>query len=106
MKDIILGIVAALSIAAAIVMVTILLSCKTFTPIWIDKLPPECNMSLNAIKLYYGSTDKSGAVPSMILCYKCLARTACKKEIFGDGPVDYNNASKIRDYNQCLTELQ
>ena len=94
--------------------VTMLFSgCKTFEPIWDERLPAECNMSLNTYKLFYETKDKSATVPSSDYCFKKLHRLFCQGEVFGykeDGktpkPVDYNNSSKYRDYEQCKAELK
>lgn len=89
-----------------------LLCCKSFEPIWIKDLPPECNMSLNAVKMYYDSKDKSGAAPVIDYCYKCLHRIRCQAEVYGYSqggqlnPVDYSDAKKYRDYEQCRSELK
>ncbi|PKL40758.1 MAG: hypothetical protein CVV44_03890 [Spirochaetae bacterium HGW-Spirochaetae-1] len=88
------------------------LSCKSFDPIWIEELPAECNMSLNAYKLYYQAKDKSATVPPSEACYKKLHRIYCQGEAFGiseDGkanPVDYQDAVKYRNYEQCRSELK
>lgn len=102
-----------LLIVAGVFSIINLSGCKTFEPtVWNDQLPPECNMSLNTYKLYYGSADKSAAVPSSDFCYKVLQRLRCQCEVFGvdkEGkplPVDYNNASKYRDYAQCRDEIR
>ena len=57
--------------------------------------------------------DKSATVPSSDFCFKKLHRLFCQGEVFGykeDGktpkPVDYNNPSKYRDYEQCKAELK
>ncbi len=87
-------------------------SCCSFKPIWNDKLPPECNMSLNAMQIYHKSADKSGSVPSTEACYKCLHRLRCQAEVFGVNdkgepkPVDYGDAVKYRNYEQCRSELK
>ncbi len=88
------------------------IACKTFKPIWIDQLPSECNMTLNSIKLYYGSKDKSGAVQSIILCNKKLHRLSCREQHYGafengePKPVDYENFDKYKAYNSCMNELR
>ena len=100
--------------SALIFSVTMLFSgCKTFEPIWDERLPAECNMSLNTYKLFYETKDKSATVPSSDFCFKKLHRLFCQGEVFGykeDGktpkPVDYNNSSKYRDYEQCKAELK
>lgn len=86
--------------------------CCSFKPYWNDKLPEECNMTLNAMQLYYKSVDKSGSVPSIDACYRCLNRIRCQREIFGVNekgelnPVNYNDAIKYRNYEQCRSELK
>lgn len=89
------------------------LGCKTFEPtVWEDKLPPECNMSLNTYKLYYNTSDKSATVPSSDFCFKVLQKLRCQEEVYGldnNGklnPVDYNNPGKYRDYVQCKEEIK
>jgi len=85
--------------------------CKTFEPIWVDKLPAECNMSLNAMRLYYATSDKSGTVPPVDACYRCLNRLRCQAEVFGlndkgePNPVIYTG-NKYRDFEQCRSELK
>lgn len=99
-------------ILCIVVFLSLTVSCKSFEPVWIKDLPPECNMSLNMMKLYYDSKDKSGAIPGTELCYKKLHRLNCQVETFGwrdDGvpnPVDYGDPKKYRDFSQCLAELK
>lgn len=99
-------------IALVLTVLFALPGCKSFSPIWLDKLPAECNMSLNAMRLHYSSADKAGTSPSLEACYKCLHRIRCQAEVFGVDdkglplPVDYNNASKYRNYEQCRSELK
>jgi len=89
------------------------LGCKTFEPIWLDELPAECNMSLNAYRMYYQSADKSAVMPSTDFCFKKIHRLFCQEEVFGykpDGktlnPVDYQNPVLYRNYEQCRSELK
>lgn len=91
-----------------------LIGCKTYEPIWIKQLPPECNMSLNSYKLYYDSKDKSATVIPSDYCYKKLHRMNCQAEFFGFkdvntgelNPVDYDNPKLFRNYSQCMSELK
>jgi hypothetical protein len=81
--------------------------CKTYEPVpWNDKLTPQCNMTLNTYKLYYSAGDKSATVPDAIYCYKSLHREECRKEVYGEKAVDYNDPVKYRNYTQCLAELK
>ena len=90
-----------------ICLVALFAGCKTYEPVpWNDKLPPQCNMALNTYKLYYSSPDKSATVPDATYCYKALHREECRLEVYGDAPVDYNDATKYRNYTQCLAELR
>ncbi len=87
------------------------IACKTFTPIWIDQLPPVCNMALNNMKLHYSSGDKSGTVPSTTACNKKLNRLDCREQIYGhDGEgtpnkVDREDFTLFKEYASCLSEL-
>jgi hypothetical protein len=96
-----------------IIVVISLVCCKTqFKPIWEDRLPAECNMTLNTYRLYYNSADKSAVMPSSDFCYKKLHRLFCQGEVYGydekgnPNPVDYNDSKKYRDYSQCMSELK
>ena len=97
---------------ASAILILILFSmvcCNSFKPVWVDELPRECNMSLNVIKLYYDSKDKSGAVPGIEECYQCLKRTRCQENVYGRtekglNPVDYSDVVKKNYYLQCLSE--
>jgi hypothetical protein len=86
--------------------------CCSFRPYWNDKLPAECNMSMNMLKAYYGSKDKSAVMPATDFCYKKLHRLSCQGEVFGfdekgnPNAVDYTDAAKYRNYSQCLAELK
>lgn len=87
---------------------------KEYAPtVWEKNLPPECNMSLNAYKLYYNSNDKSATVPPSDFCFKKLHRLFCQEEVFGRNietgilnPVDYENNKLYRNYEQCKAELK
>jgi hypothetical protein len=110
---ILLSIMIGVFVLAGLMAVANITGCKTYEPVtWNDKLPPDCNMTLNTYKLYYGSTDKSATVPDATYCYKKLHRLFCQEEIYGrdkDGkilPVDYDNAKKFRDYTQCKDEIR
>ena len=101
-----------LAIMISVVAVGMILpGCRTFKPIWVEKLPAECNMSLNAMSLYYVSADKSGVMPSLAACERCLNRMRCQVEVFGvsekgePNPVIYTG-TKYRDYEQCRSELK
>lgn len=100
-------------VLAGLLAVVNLAGCKTYEPtVWNDKLPPECNMTLNTYKLYYSTADKSATVPASDYCYKKLHRIYCQEEVYGldkdnrPNPVDYGNPVKYRDYSQCLTEVR
>lgn len=80
--------------------------CKTFKPIEIKGIPPECNFSLNVIKLYYDSEDKSGAVRAIDLCFKVYHRERCLKDVYGKKmEIDFENYKKYKNYNECLKEI-
>ena len=90
----------------------IITGCRTYKPVWIDELPDECNMTLNAYKIYYNTEDKSATVGLTDACLKKLHREYCRVEVFGvdlDGnpnPVDYNDVIKYRNFSQCLAEIK
>jgi len=69
-------------------------------------------MSLNAMRLYYNSKDKSATVPSLTACYKKIHRLFCQGEVFGfnkagkPNPVNYQDSVKYRNYEQCKSELK
>jgi hypothetical protein len=103
-----------LAVASTVLVVAVIFAlpgCQTFKPIWMAELPAECNMCLNAMRLYYSSADKSGAVPAVDSCYRCLHRIRCQVEVFGidekglPRPVEYAGP-KYRDYAQCRDELK
>jgi len=104
-------VLAAALIVALITAGAVLQGCRTFSPIWMEQLPPECNMSLNAMRLYYATSDKSGTVPPVDACYRCLNRLRCQAEVFGlndkgePNPVIYTG-TKYRDFEQCRSELK
>lgn len=104
-------VLAALVIAAILTGFSMLQGCRTFKPIWLEQLPAECNMSLNAMRLYYATSDKSGTVPPVDACYRCLNRLRCQVEVFGvndkgePNPVIYTG-NKYRDFEQCRSELK
>jgi len=79
----------------------------SFSPVRIDGLPEECNLAYSAMRLVDGKTvDKSLAMVPMERCAAVLQRERCKSEVYGSGPVDYNDAKKYRDYSECLKELK
>jgi len=91
---------------------SLLLCCNTFKPIWIEELPPECNMYLNVNKMYYSAKDKSATVPAYDYCIKKLHRKSCQAEVFGVDDkgeplsVNYDDPKLYRSYTQCLAELR
>lgn len=105
--------------AAVIVLVSgtlgSLVSCNTFRPVWIKELPPECNMALNAFKMYYDSKDKSGSVIPVERCYACLKKLRCQAMVYGADsngrprPITYRSADaemqkKYESYKECLAD--
>ncbi len=112
MKDKILWIILVIVLIGAGVGVFTMAGCRTFEPIWIDELPPICNMNLNTYRMHYNSKDKSGAVPSSIFCFKKLHRLDCREQHYGideNGKVkvvDYENFDRYKAYNSCLNELK
>jgi hypothetical protein len=110
MKKFLLAFIAAM-IAASIAMFLIP-GCCSFKPVWVKELPPECNMSLNAMSLYYQAEDKSGAVPGMEACFSSLRKQKCQADVFGFDDkgkmksVDYSDTIKYRNYSECQKELR
>jgi hypothetical protein len=88
------------------------LCCCGFRPYTNKDMTPEYNMAINAMKLADSTKNTSIAVEPMKNYYSSLNRDKCRKEIFGVdekgniNPVDYNDAKKYRDYNECLKELK
>lgn len=86
--------------------------CNTFKPKWRNDLPSICNIAREDKQFYYKSEEKSGSVPGMEYCFKCLQRDQCRKEVFGvdkEGnplPVDYTDKEKLIYFNNCLNELK
>jgi hypothetical protein len=83
--------------------------CNTFKPIWNDKLPAECNMSLNLYRTYYKADDKSGTVTMSTACIHKLRRLECQELIFGkdeNGKIlfDIEDKNKLTEYYRCLSE--
>lgn len=105
-------IIAAVLILVIFVLSGVFLCCNTFKPIWIEKLPAECNMCLNTYEIYYKTKDKSATVPPYDYCIKKLHRLSCQAEVFGvdekgnPNPVDYEDLKKLSNYTRCLSELK
>lgn len=90
-----------------VVWFALITSACTFKPVRIDGLPEECNLAYSAMRLVDGKTvDKSLAMVPMERCSAVLQRERCRKEIYGDNGVDYNDLKKYRDYSECLKELK
>ncbi len=96
-----------LFLVCILLMVHILSGCA-FRPVQIEGIPQECNMAYSAMRLTDGKNiDKSIAVIPMERCAAVLMRDRCRNEVYGkDAPVDYRDASKYRDYTQCMSELK
>lgn len=103
-KNIAIGL---LIIATGILGAFFFVSCKTFEPIWIKDLPPECNMSLNVIKTYHASEEKSGTVIPVSECFSALKELSCRAEAFGldkegrPNLVDQFNRDKYTHFLNC-----
>ena len=88
--------------------IAILPGCSTFKPIWIEGIPAECNMSLNVIRAYYSSAEKSGTVPAMDACLSRLKMNECHEEVFGRDDkgklkrVEHENDKKMTYFTNCL----
>jgi len=105
-------IITAIIVIVLVVMAISLTCCMSFKPIWIEKLPDECNMCLNTFEMYYNSKEKSGVAPAYDYCIKKLHRINCQTEVFGTdekgkpNPVLYDDPKLYRNYSQCLAELK
>ena len=109
------GAVAIVLSAASIVacaVVLVVASCGTFRPIGdVDKMEPECVYSLNVMRIYGKADEKSGIVPSIESCLRCMKKLRCQREVYGIdragevNPVDYDDFAKFKRYTACKGEL-
>lgn len=95
--------------AALAVLVT---SCSTFRPIGdVGTMEPECVYSLNVMRIYGKADEKSGIVPAVESCLKCMKKVRCQREVFGLdkagrlNPVDYDDFARFKRYTACKGEL-
>lgn len=95
-----------------IIAIVFFLGCCGYRPYYNKDASAEYNMAINAMKLADATKNTSIAVDPMKFYYSSLNRDKCRKEIFGAdkegniNPVDYSDAKKYRDYNECLKELK
>ena len=114
LKSEVFRIVGIIIIVILIILVLVFIGggCMSFDLIWEDRLPPECNMSINMLNMYYKSDEKSAVAVPMDYCFKCLRRIRCQGEVFGfdengnPNPVDYNDLNKLNNFNRCMEQLQ
>lgn len=97
---------------AVLFVIFFLTGCGSMKVYWNKEIPAECNMAINADKVYYKSADKSGAVIPMEKCFKVLASCRCQEQVFGKDEqgnikrIDRSDLMKMSHYNACMNELQ
>ena len=63
-----------------------------------NKTTPECEIYYNTLGITkQGDPDK---------CYNSISYERCKKDIFQNSVLDFNDSVKYRNFNECLKELQ
>lgn len=73
----------------------------------------DCVVTINIAKAVEKGVDKSVLMYSVEKCHnsnliliKLENVERCKKRVFLDGSVDYNDLIKINNYKQCLDEIK
>ena len=103
---------AAIALVVGAALTALVSSCGSFRPIGdVGAMEPECVYSLNVMRIYGKADEKSGIVPAVESCLKCMRKARCLREVFGLdkagrlNPVDYDDFARFKRYTACKGEL-